>query len=335
MARYNPLNACGGTGSMSCAPLQILVTNGAPEGAPDPNVYLPIAYDAADGCFYLWQENTGWFEGTGIAFEYDAETQVLTIEHCDQVLEIPVGGGGDTPTEGLVADLSFDPDTLELTLTFVDEDQDPIVVDLSALASDFYADSVTFDADTRTLTITRTGDLPDLTTEIPAGGDSLPEGTEFDVLRYGEDGEPEAGRIDLRHMVPAELIPAFTPYALYAPVFAYTEEGELGASSAFTVDAAPAISRIPIFATHTSGGVDSYVLQTQSIARNLWFDATTVVAPMRQMAPVSVEMFRDAIRPFYAAVEAIDPIADPTAATVEDVAAKVNEVIATLKALLP
>lgn len=60
-----------------------------------------------------------------------------------------------------------------------------------------------------------------------------------------------------------------------------------------------------------------------------------MVAPVRQLAPVSVEMFRDAIRPLYEAIEAIDPIADPTAATVEDVATKVNEVIATLKAMLP
>lgn len=47
-------------------PLEILITNGAPQGKPDPCDHLPIAYDAATGCFYLWHENSGWFEASGV-----------------------------------------------------------------------------------------------------------------------------------------------------------------------------------------------------------------------------------------------------------------------------
>lgn len=168
--------------------------------------------------------------------------------------------------------------------------------------------------------------------ELGSGGDSLPEGTEFDVLTYGEGSAAEAGRIDLRHMV-ADGTPLTDGTAL-APVFLYNN-GELVVSGAYPATVVPGEAAIAMYATHSTGGVYSFVLQTESIPRNLWFDATTVVGSTRQLAPVSVEMFRDAIRPLYSAIEAIDPIADPTTATVEDVAVKVNEVIATLKALLP
>lgn len=160
----------------------------------------------------------------------------------------------------------------------------------------------------------------------------FPVGIEYDVLRYGEDGEPEAGRIDIRHMV-ADGTPLTDGTAL-APVFLYNN-GELVVSGAYPATAVPGEASIAMYATHSTGGVYSFVLQTESIPRNLWFDATTVVGSTRQLAPVSVEMFRDAIRPLYEAIEAIDPIADPSTATVEDVATKVNEVIATLKAMLP
>lgn len=50
-------------------PLEIVVTAGPPQGEPDPCDNLPVAYDAKNGCFYLWEENTGWFEASGISFE--------------------------------------------------------------------------------------------------------------------------------------------------------------------------------------------------------------------------------------------------------------------------
>lgn len=50
-------------------PLEVVVTAGPPQGEPNPCDNLPIAYDATNGCFYLWEENTGWFEASGISFE--------------------------------------------------------------------------------------------------------------------------------------------------------------------------------------------------------------------------------------------------------------------------
>lgn len=74
MSSYDPY-ACGPQcGCNKCdpcdepKPLEVIITAGPPINEPDPCRELPIAYDASNACFYLWDDNTGWFEATGIEF---------------------------------------------------------------------------------------------------------------------------------------------------------------------------------------------------------------------------------------------------------------------------
>lgn len=78
-------------------------------------------------------------------------------------------------------------DDFTLSLEQSGSDQ-PVTVDLSALASDFYADGVSFDEETRILTITRTGDLPPLTVEIPSDAQFPDTGTPYFLLQRGAAG---------------------------------------------------------------------------------------------------------------------------------------------------
>lgn len=62
----------------------VIITVGEPEQPPNPCSHLPIAYDAEHGCFYLWTENSGWFEASGVAVAGDSpetKTNVPTNDH--------------------------------------------------------------------------------------------------------------------------------------------------------------------------------------------------------------------------------------------------------------
>ena len=74
-------------------PLEILITNGMPQGKPDPCDHLPIAYDAATGCFYLWHENSGWFEASGVEVSMEdtdaaGRGDLWRVRVCENEIEI-------------------------------------------------------------------------------------------------------------------------------------------------------------------------------------------------------------------------------------------------------
>lgn len=159
---------------------------------------------------------------------------------------------------------------------------------------------------------------------------AVPEGTEFDVLRYGEDGAPEAGRIDLRHIVDSAYT-ILTDQVL-VPVYVYDVSGTLTGSGAFTATHVPGPNSIASYEDIQFAGVQRFVLRSQTIAKTSWLENPALAG---LTAVVNVAMFRDVVDPLITAIDALDPIADPSSATVEDVAIKVNEVITALKSLLP
>lgn len=69
-------------------PLEIIITVGPPQAEPDHCTQLPIAYDADNGCFYLWTEQSGWFEATGIEWEVEHDDNGfdhrLRLTHCGE-----------------------------------------------------------------------------------------------------------------------------------------------------------------------------------------------------------------------------------------------------------
>lgn len=281
----------------------------------------PKAWTDSNGCLRLNLDGRNFTycpEGVSVACDPNGKGILINGQLC------PFPEPGEA---SIVTDLEFNSDTNILTLR--QENGPPVTVNLDDLADDHYVQSAGFDSSTSELVLNRTGDLPQIRVTIP----TVPEGSEFDVLRYGEDGAPEAGRIDLRHMV-AEGSP-LPDDAFLVPVFYYNSAGELSASGALPITTVPGAYVIPTYFILVAGGVNRCVLQTNSIPRYLWFDFLLSPGMEVESAPVTVEMFRDVIHPLYSAIEAIDPIANPTTATVEDVATKVNEVIAALKELLP
>lgn len=149
-------------------PLEILITNGMPQGKPDPCDHLPIAYDAATGCFYLWQENSGWFEASGVRIQHNDTDTTGTgdnwdIEVCDQAIKIYNSRNTELELEVAGNDVAGFPQHLVLRQT----NGPSLTVDLSPLDSWVTALSIVQDGDDYSLRLTQSAGRPTLTVPLP------------------------------------------------------------------------------------------------------------------------------------------------------------------------
>lgn len=167
----NPLDpyACGPTCDSDCCdtPLAVIITTGTPTDEPDPCVNLPIAYDATNGCFYLWTKNSGWFEASGVEIAGDSpssKTMVPANDHwvmksCTDSEELY-----NSRNLAMTVDSSF---VLKLTQTY----GSAVTIDLSEL--DSYVSGLSI-SDAGVLTLTQTQGkgtkTVDLTTSSAIGG---------------------------------------------------------------------------------------------------------------------------------------------------------------------